>query len=239
MSKDRKRTKKGTVSKDSKRTKKGTLSNDSKPTEQGAVSNDRKPTEQGTVFKDSKPTEQGAVSNDSKPTEQGTVFKDSKPTEQGTVSKDSKPTEQAAVSKGSKPTEQGTAGETPFFDFTKLMSQFRLPGVDFAALVDRERKNIQALVEANRVAFEGWQRLGRRQAEIFQETMKKVVADAGQVDPMKRADLAKDGFEKALANMRELAEMGSKSQREAFEVVRKRIEENVEDIRNFGKKAGK
>ena len=39
--------------------------------------------------------------------------------------------------------------------------------------------------------------------------------------------------------MRELAEMGSKSQSEAFEVVRKRIEENVEDIRNFGKKAGK
>jgi phasin family protein len=215
------------MSKDSKRTKKGTLSNDSKPTEQGAVSKDSKLTEQGTVFKDSKPTEQGTLSNDSKPTEQDAVSKDSKPTEQGTVFKDSKPTE------------QGTAGETPFFDFTKLMSQFRLPGVDFAALVDREQKNIQALAEANRIAFEGWQRLVRRQAEILQETMKKVVADAGQVDAMKRTDLAKEGFEKALANMRELAEMGSKSQREAFEVVRKRIEENVEDIRNFGKKTGK
>ena len=192
--------------------------------QKGTVSNDSKPTEQGTVFKDSKPTEQSAVS------------KDSKPTEQGTVSDDSKPTEQGAVSNDSKPTEKGTAGETPFFDFTKLMSQFRLPGVDFAALVDRERKNIQALAEANRIAFEGWQRLVRRQAEILQETMKKVVADAGQVDAMKRTDLAKEGFEKALANMRELAEMGSKSQREAFEVVRKRIEENVEDIRNFGKK---
>jgi phasin family protein len=213
------------MSEDSKRTKKGTVSKDSKPTEKGTVSNDSKPTEQGTMFKDSKPTEQG------------TVFKDSKPTEQGTVSNDSKPTEQGAVSKDSKPTEKGTAGETPFFDFTKLMSQFRLPGVDFAALVDRERKNIQALAEANRIAFEGWQRLVRRQAEILQETMKKVVADAGQVDAMKRTDLAKEGFEKALANMRELAEMGSKSQREAFEVVRKRMEENVEGIRNFGKNA--
>ena len=138
-----------------------------------------------------------------------------------------------------KPTEKGTVGETPFFDFTKLMNQFRLPGVDFAALVDRERKNIEALAEANRIAFEGWQRLVRRQAEILQETMKKVVADAGQEDAKKRADLAKEGFEKALANMRELAEMATKSQKEAFEVVRKRFEENVEDIRNFGKKAGK
>ena len=142
------------------------------------------------------------------------------------------------MSNDSKSTEKSTAGEMPFFDFTKLMSQFRLPGVDFAALVDRERKNIEALAEANRIAFEGWQALVRRQAEILQETMKKVVTNAGQEDAVKkRADLAKEGFEKALANMRELAEMATKSQKEAFEVVRKRIEENVEGIRNLGKKA--
>ena len=178
------------------------------------------------------------MSKHSKRTKKGTVSKDSKPTKKGTVPNDSKPTEKGAVPNDSKPTEKGIAGEAPFFDFTKLMRRFRLPGVDFAALVDRERKNIEALAEANRIAFEGWQRLVRRQAEILQETMKKVVADAGQVDAMKRADLAKEGFEKALANMRELAEMAAKSQKEAFEVVRKRIEENVEGIRNFGKKAG-
>ena len=179
------------------------------------------------------------MSKDSKPTKKGAVSNESKPAEKGAVSNDIKPTEKTTVSNDIKPTEKGTAGETPFFDFTKLMNQFRLPGVDFAALVDRERKNIEALAEANRIAFEGWQRLVRRQAEILQETMKKVVADAGQKDAKKRADLAKEGFEKALANMRELAEMATKSQKEAFEVVRKRIEENVEDIRNFGKKAGK
>ena len=140
------------------------------------------------------------------------------------------------MSNDTKSTEKSTGGEMPFFDFTKLMSQFRLPGIDFAALVDRERKNIEALAEANRIAFEGWQSLVRRQGEILQETMKKVVADAGQEDAMKkRADLAKDGFEKALGNMRELAEMATKSQKDAFEVVRKRVEENVESIRNLGK----
>ena len=164
------------------------------------------------------------------------MSKDSKRTKKGTVSKGSKRRKKGAVSNDSKPTEQGTAGETPFLDFTELMSQFRLPGVDFAALVDRERKNIEALAKANRIAFEGWQRLVRRQAEILQETMKKVVADAGQVDAMKRTDLAKEGFEKALANMRELAEMASKSQREAFEVVRKRIEENEKASETLEKK---
>jgi phasin family protein len=177
------------------------------------------------------------MSKESKPTKKSSVSKDSKLTKKGIVSKDSKPTEKGAVSNDNKPTEKGTAGETPVFDFTKLMSQFRLPGVDFAALVDRERKNIEALAKANRIAFEGWQRLVRRQAEILQETMKEVVANAGQQDAIKkRADLAKEGFEKALANMRELAEMATKSQKEAFDVVRKRIEENVEAIRNLGKK---
>src|SRR5260370_39451105 len=157
------------------------------------------------------------MSKESKPTKKSSVSKDSKLTKKGTVSKDSKPTEKGAVSTDIKPTEKGAAGETPVFDFSKLMSQFRLPGVDFAALVDRERRNIEALAKANRIAFEGWQRLVRRQAEILQETMKEVVANAGQQDAIrKRADLATEGFEKALANMRELAGIATKSQKKAF-----------------------
>ena len=111
-----------------------------------------------------------------------------------TVSNDGKSAEGIAVSNDMKPTEKGVAVETPVFDFAKLMSQFQLPGVDFTSLVDRERKNIEALVKANRIAFEGWQRLVRRQAEMLQETMKKVVADASQEDAVKkRSYLAKGG----------------------------------------------
>ena len=51
--------------------------------------------------------------------------------------------------------------------------------------------------------------------------MKKAVADAGQAGAKKRGELAKEGFEKALADMRELAEMATKSQKEAFDVVRR------------------
>ena len=173
------------------------------------------------MSKESKPTKKGSATHERKSTDNDTVSKDSKPTKTGAVSSESEPTEKGALSNDIKPTEKGAAGETPVFDFTKLVSQFRLPGVDFAALVDRERKNIEALAKANRIAFEGWQRLVRRQAEIFQETMKKAVADAGQASAKKRGELAKEGFEKALADMRELAEMATKSQKEAFDVVGK------------------
>ena len=215
------------------------MSKDTKPTKKATVSK-RRPMKKDTVPNGSKPAEESAVSNDIKPTKKATVSKDSKPMKEGTVSNDSKPAGESAVSNDIKSIEKVAVGETPVFDFTKLMSQFRLPGVDFAALVDRERKNIEALTKANRIAFEGWQRLVSRQAEMLQETMKKVIADAGQQDAKKkRADLAKEGFEKALANMRELAEITTQSQKEAFDVVRKTIEENVEGMRNFGKKAGK
>ena len=228
------------MSKDSKPTKEATVSKDSKLMKKGAVSHDSKPAVKTAASDDSNRTEKTIVSNDSKPADKSAVSDESKPAEETTVAEDGKPTEKASVSNDVKPTESGTAGETPFFDFTKLMSQFQLPGVDFATPVDRERKNIEALAKANRIALEGWQRLVRRQAEMLQETMKKVVADASQQDAKKkRADLAKEGFEKALANMRELAEITTQSQKEAFDVVRKRIEENVEGIRNLGKKAGK
>ena len=176
------------------------------------------------MSKGSKPTKKATVSEDSKLMKKGTVSDDSKPAVKTAASDESKPTEKTIKSNDIKSTEKVAVGETPVFDFAKLMSQFRLPGVDFAALVDRERKNIETLVKANRIAFEGWQRLVRRQAEMLQETMKKVVAEASQVDAKKRADLAKEGFEKALANMRELAEITTQSQKEAFDVVRKRIE---------------
>jgi phasin family protein len=129
----------------------------------------------------------------------------------------------------------GGSSQTPAFDFTKMLQQFQIPGVDFASIIERERKNIEALAEANRIAFEGWQNLVRRQSEILQDSMKRAVDDAKNQTALKNgAELARSAFETALANMRELAEMASKSQKEAFEVIRKRVEENMNALR--GKK---
>ena len=126
--------------------------------------------------------------------------------------------------------------EMPFPDFTKLLEKYKIPGVDFTALMEQEKKNIEALAKANKIAFEGWQALVRRQSEILEENMKEAIASARRQDAAKqRVELAKQGFEKALDHMRELAEMATKSQKEAFEVVSKRVDENIERLKNFGK----
>lgn len=129
-------------------------------------------------------------------------------------------------------------------EFSKMVSQYQLPGVDTDALVASQRRNVEALTSANRAAFEGVQAVAKRQAEILQETMNEVagavdaIAKAGspQNAAAKQAELAKEGFEKALANMRELAEMVSKANQEATSAINTRIAESLDEVKDMASK---
>ena len=125
----------------------------------------------------------------------------------------------------------------PNIDVGELLERFRLPGMDIDAFITQHRANIEAVQEANRIAFEGWQSLLTRQAEMMRdavETWQKDVAE-GLKSPdqaiSRQVEVAQQAMEKALANMRELAELASKSQREAAEVVSKRFQENLDQLR--------
>jgi phasin family protein len=125
------------------------------------------------------------------------------------------------------------------FDITKLLGDLKLPGIDMEALLNAQRKNIEALTAANRVALEGIQAIARRQAEITAQALTEVSSMAQQLtlsgNPQemgnKQAEVVKQTFEKAMANMRELAEMFSKANSEAFEVLNKRFTESLEELK--------
>ena len=128
--------------------------------------------------------------------------------------------------------------ENPFQSFTKMMEQFRIPGVDLQAMMDSRRKDVEAVVQANRVAFQGMQALVQRQTEILQQTMgewSKMAQGAAGKEPGAamgaQAEVAKQAFEKALQNMRELAELAVKAQSDAYEVIKARVQENIEELR--------
>jgi phasin family protein len=129
----------------------------------------------------------------------------------------------------------------PFMDVNELLAQFKVPGVDINALMEARRKDIEALVTANRQAYEGMQLLAHRQAEMLKEAMTEwQAATEGMMSgkspgtgAAKQAELGKQTFEKALANMRELAEIATKSQSEAWEVVTRRFHENLEEIKKL------
>lgn len=129
---------------------------------------------------------------------------------------------------------------TPFLDVSQLIAQFKLPGVDMNAIVEARRKDIEALAEANRIAFEGMQRLAQKQAEILQKSMQEAQAVMQGMTPGqpaanagKQGELIQKAFQDALANMRELAEMAGKSQAQALEVVTRRVQENIDEAKKL------
>ena len=123
----------------------------------------------------------------------------------------------------------------PGFDFAKLIESCQISGVDMMSLIDMEKKNIDALTEVNRSAYESWRNLMARQTEAFQETMKAIAAEAGnETVAGRRTEIARQGFEKALANMRQLAETATESQKQTIEIMRRRFEEGMAAMRTRG-----
>jgi phasin family protein len=129
---------------------------------------------------------------------------------------------------------------TEMFDPRKYMDQFQMPGLDNKGLMEAHRKNIEAVTEANRVAFEGAQAMARRQTEIVREAMDEAAKAMTQVQGAgsneervaKQTEIAKNAFETALKHARELAEMSAKSQNEALELLNKRVAESFDEMRD-------
>lgn len=124
-------------------------------------------------------------------------------------------------------------------DFTKIMGDYKIPGVDWQEVIASQQKNLQALAKANQVLVEGAQAVMRREIEILQKAMAEAAEASKELmqqgDPQaqasKRLELAKTSFEAAVQNMRELAEVAGRSNREALEVINQRALESFEEIK--------
>jgi phasin family protein len=126
-------------------------------------------------------------------------------------------------------------------NFTKMMEQFKVPGVDMAAIMEARSKDFEALKAANQTALKGMQALGEKQAEILRTTLTELqsliqnAAQSGKATEKsaKTGELVQQGVQKALANMRQLAEAGYKAQADTFAVISKRVEENIQELKTL------
>lgn len=127
--------------------------------------------------------------------------------------------------------------------FNKAFTEYKIPGVDMSAVLEHQRKNVEALTTANKQALQGVQAVASRQSEILKETMEEAVNAMKQLSTAggpaevasKQAELLKSALEKALGNMRELAEMSTKANTEAFDVIKNRLTETVGEIKEMAK----
>jgi len=122
-------------------------------------------------------------------------------------------------------------------DLKKLIEKFQLPSVDIDALIDWQRRDVEALTEANRQASEGLKALVERRNEILRETLTEwqaAIKDATSAEAItKRAEAAKQGVQKAIANFRELSEMEAQSRSNAWKILQERMQENMATLQKL------
>ena len=135
-----------------------------------------------------------------------------------------------------------------FFDFdvTKMFADFRFRPFDVEAIWAAQRRNIEALTQANQLALEGTQALIRRNMELARQGMEELQSmmsdltrpNGSMEDRLARqADFSKKAIEKGLANFREMADLMTKANTEAMNVLTKRVTESLEEVRDYTTKA--
>ena len=139
------------------------------------------------------------------------------------------------------------AGADWLNDLTKVMGDMRTPVVDVETVVAMQRKNIEALTQANQLAMEGAQAVMRHQMEMTRRTMEEFSQmfsaffqpNGSMEDRMaKQAEFSKTGLEKGLSNARELGDLVAKANAEVFNVLTRRVTETLEELSDMAKKRG-
>ena len=123
-------------------------------------------------------------------------------------------------------------------DMTKMFDVSAFKGMDAGALMDAQKKNMDAMMGAQQAAAAGYQDLFEKQIAIFQETMAAAQAQVAEMSKAsnpadaaeKQAEMTRKAYETALANVTELAELAQKANTEAFTIMQDRIQATIDDM---------
>ena len=118
-------------------------------------------------------------------------------------------------------------------------SAYQLPNFDNKAFLESQKKNMEALVNANQAAMAGTQELFKAQSEMLQQAMADATEAAkelaGTSNPKelaeKQTDLVQTAVEKALANSTELGELVKHNQEEITKMINERFVASMQEIK--------
>ena len=133
-----------------------------------------------------------------------------------------------------------------FGEFGKLFADMKLPAMlDMDAFVAASRRNIETLTAANRIALEGAQTVARRHMEIVQQSMAELTEavqamsslEAPQVKAARQAELLKQTYERAVANLKEISDLIQQSNTEALKLLNARFAEAMDEVKALAEKS--
>ena len=135
----------------------------------------------------------------------------------------------------------------PFFDFdmTKVFADFRFRPFDVEAVWAAQRRNIEALNQANQLAVEGVHALAKRQIEMTQQALEDLSTHVREMTQpssnedriAKQTEFTKKMIDKGLTHGREVVALAAKAGTEASEVLQKRTTESLDEMKAFACKS--
>ena len=130
--------------------------------------------------------------------------------------------------------------KNPFdFDFTKIAGAFNFPMVNVENVVETGRKNFAAFTTASTATVELMKAIAQRQGDMVRAAMEDFSKHGSEVlaaatieeKAAKQIDFAKKSYDAAIANTKELADLYTKGQTEAFETLSARVAELTEEVK--------
>ena len=130
-------------------------------------------------------------------------------------------------------------------EYSRMFSEMKMPTLpgmpDMDGFLSLHRRNLEVLTAANKVALEGAQTVARRHMEIMQETMKEVsdamrdvaAADSPQAKAAKQTERMKQSYERAVSNVKELADLIQRSNGEALNMLHQRFTEAMDEVKRL------
>lgn len=121
-----------------------------------------------------------------------------------------------------------------------------MPSFDMDSMMSAHKRNLEAMTAANQAIADSFQAIAKRQTEIMRDYMEslstaiKEVVSAGspEASAQRQAEFAKKTMENAVSNMREFAEMTSRSGTEVFEMVNRQVMQNLDQLKGKAKPEG-
>ncbi len=132
-------------------------------------------------------------------------------------------------------------------EFSRMFASMKFPAApNLEALLAVQKRNMDALSAANRIALEGAQTVAKRHMEIMQQTMTELgetmralsAAEAPQDKAATQADLLKRAYERAVSNTKEMSDLIQRANGEAVDQLNQRFIEAMEEMKALAAQAG-
>jgi phasin family protein len=127
----------------------------------------------------------------------------------------------------------------PAFDANSFTEAFKVPGFDATALLDIQRRNVEALIAANQTLAQGLQTVAQRQSEIarqavaqFQDLLSSNPSSTSvEATLVRQIDVAKTSYEKNVTNVRELGDLVAKVGTEVANILSNRVLASLDEVK--------